>query len=134
MGGVEKKKIVFLKKTAIILSLLFLAVLIISPVLAQTPKLDLGLDYAKATGLANTDIRMIIAKIIRVALGLVGIIMIGFIIYAGWMYMTSGGNEEKVGEAKKILASGLVGLIIIFTAYAIANFVITQLLSATGAA
>jgi len=48
MGGVEKKKIVFLKKTAIILSLLFLAVLIISPVLAQTPKLDLGLDYAKA--------------------------------------------------------------------------------------
>ncbi|MBI5023159.1 MAG: hypothetical protein HZC05_03295, partial [Candidatus Magasanikbacteria bacterium] len=96
MGGVEKRKIVFWKKTAIILGLLFLAVFLISPVLAQTPQLDLGLDYAKATGLANTDIRMIIAKIIRAALGLVGITMIGFIIYAGWMYMTSAGNEEKI--------------------------------------
>ncbi|KKR97588.1 MAG: hypothetical protein UU49_C0027G0001, partial [Candidatus Magasanikbacteria bacterium GW2011_GWC2_41_17] len=103
MGGVEKRKIVFLKKTAIILGLLFLAVFLISPVLAQTPQLDLGLDYAQATGLANTDIRIIVAKIIRVALGLVGITMIGFIIYAGWMYMTSAGNEEKVEISKRIL-------------------------------
>lgn len=127
MGGVEKRKIIFLKKTAIILGLLFLAVFLISPVFAQTPQLDLGLDYAKATGLANTDIRMIVAKIIRVALGLVGIIMIGFIIYAGWMYMTSGGNEEKVEIAKRILRNLVIGLAIILSALGIVQFVIQML-------
>lgn len=127
MGGVEKRKIIFFKKTAIILGLLFLAVFLISPVFAQTPPLDLGLDYAKATGLANTDIRMIIAKIIRAALGLVGIVMIGFIIYAGWMYMTSGGNEEKVETAKRILKNLVIGLAIILSALGIVQFVIQML-------
>lgn len=129
MGGVEKRKIVFLKKTAIILGVLFLAVFLISPVLAQTPQLDLGLDYAKATGLANTDIRMIVAKIIRVALGLVGIIMIGFIIYAGYMYMTAGGNEEKIETAKKILKNLVIGLAIILSALGIVQFVIQMILN-----
>jgi len=128
MGGVEKRKIVFLKKTAIILGLLFLAVFLISPVLAQTPQLDLGLDYAQATGLANTDIRIIVAKIIRVALGLVGITMIGFIIYAGWMYMTSAGNEEKVEISKRILKNLVIGLAIILSALGIVQFVIQMIL------
>ncbi|MEK9182999.1 MAG: pilin [Patescibacteria group bacterium] len=128
MGGVEKRKIAFFKKTAIILGLLFLAVFLISPVLAQTPPLDLGLDYAKATGLANTDIRIIVAKIIRAALGLVGIIMIGFIIYAGWMYMTAGGNEEKIDTAKRILKNLVIGLAIILSALGIVQFVIQMIL------
>lgn len=129
MGGAREKKIILLKKTAIILGVLFLAVFLISPVLAQTPQLDLGLDYAKATGLANTDIRMIVAKIIRAALGLVGIVMIGLIIYAGWMYMTSAGNEEKIETAKKILKNLVIGLAIILSALSIVQFVIQMILN-----
>lgn len=129
MGGARQKRNGLLKKTAIILGLLFLAVFLISPVLAQTPPLDLGLDYAKATGLANTDIRMIVAKIIRAALGLVGIIMLGFIIYAGWMYMTSAGNEEKVETAKRILKNLVIGLAIILSALSIVQFVIQMILN-----
>lgn len=129
MGGVQKKRISLLKKAAIILGVLFLAVFLIFPVLAQAPSLDLGLDYAQATGLANTDIRIIVAKIIRAALGLVGIIMIGFIIYAGWMYMTAGGNEEKIEVAKRILKNLVIGLAIILSALGIVQFVIQMIVN-----
>ena len=37
--------------------------------------------------------------------------------------MTSQGNTDKVDEAKKLLKAGIVGLIIIFAAYAITAFV-----------
>ncbi|OGY45743.1 MAG: hypothetical protein A2663_02875 [Candidatus Buchananbacteria bacterium RIFCSPHIGHO2_01_FULL_46_12] len=96
--------------------------------------LETGISYGAYTDLGTRDLREGIMQIITVLLGFLGIVAIIVILWGGFRWLTSGGNEEKVGEAKKILASGLVGLIIIFTAYAIANFVITQLLSATGAA
>ena len=45
--------------------------------------------------------------------------------------MTAGGNEEKVGEAKKLLMQGVIGLAIVLAAYSIATFVISGLISAT---
>jgi len=38
--------------------------------------------------------------------------------------MTSGGNDEQVGKAKKILYTSIIGLIIILSAYSISNFVL----------
>jgi len=92
---------------------------------------DLGIEYGEATGLGSTDIRVTIARIIRVAMGLLGIIAVVIILIGGFTWMTAGGNEEKVGEAKKWIFSGIIGLAIILSAYAIATFVITQLVSAT---
>jgi hypothetical protein len=45
--------------------------------------------------------------------------------------MVSGGNDEKVGEAKKLIISGIIGLAIILSAYAITTFVISSFLTAT---
>ncbi len=84
-------------------------------------------------GLGTKDIRESVMNIINVMLGFVGILAIVIILWGGFRWLTSGGNEEKIGEAKKVLTSGIIGLIIIFTAYALANFVITQLMIATGA-
>jgi len=41
--------------------------------------------------------------------------------------MTAGGNDEKVGKAKKMMIQGVIGMIIILLAYAIATFVIQRL-------
>ncbi len=78
-------------------------------------------------GLPSTDIRVIIARIIRIALGLVGIILLVMIIYAGFLWMTAGGNEEQIGRAKKILVNGVIGLLIILSAYSIVYFVMRVL-------
>lgn len=92
---------------------------------------SLGLSYGAATGLGSTDVRTTIAQIIRVAMGLLGIVAVVIILIGGFKWMTAGGNEEQVGEAKKWIFSGVIGLAIILAAYALASFVITQLVQAT---
>ncbi len=92
---------------------------------------DLGLDEVRYTGLASTDIRITVAKIIRTAMGLLGIVAVVIILIGGFTWMTAGGNEEKVGEAKKWIFSGIIGLAIILSAFAIASFVISSLIGAT---
>ena len=78
-------------------------------------------------GLPATDIRLIIANIIRAALGLLGLVLIVLFLYGGFLYMTSGGNEEQVASAKKILVNASIGLGIILSAYAIVLFVMRLL-------
>lgn len=92
---------------------------------------ELGLSYAEKTGLGNTDIRTTIAAIIRVAMGLLGIVAVVIVLIGGFKWMTAGGNDDQVGEAKKWIFSGVIGLAIILSAYALATFVINQLYSAT---
>ena len=82
-------------------------------------------------GLASADIRVTIAKIIRVAMSLLGIVVVCIILYGGFLWMTAGGNEEQVGQAKSWIFSGVIGLAIILSAYGIATFVINQLVAAT---
>ena len=92
---------------------------------------DLGIGYAEATGLGNRDVRSTIASIIRVALSLLGIVAVVIVIIGGVKWMTAGGNTDQVDEAKKWLFSGVIGLAIILAAYALAEYVIQQLVNAT---
>jgi hypothetical protein len=82
-------------------------------------------------GLPTTDIRLVIARIIRIALGLLGIIALILTLYAGFLWMTAGGNEEQIDSAKKVLTNAVIGLAIILSAYAIVSFVISKLIGAT---
>lgn len=106
------------------------------PALAQVnpcgPNDPLCIDPAKKTGLGTEDIRVTIASIIKVAMGLLGIVAVVIILIGGFTWMTAGGNDEKVGEAKKWIFAGVIGLAIILSAYALANFVINSLTQATG--
>ena len=71
------------------------------------------------------------ARIINVALGLLGIIAVVIILAGGFKWMTAGGNEDKVAEARKLIFAGIIGLAIILSAWAIARFVIENLATAT---
>lgn len=127
MSTKNNKKIFFLLGLvlAVVVSL-FLA----SQAYALTAN-DVGLSYASATGLSSTDIRVTVANIIRYALGLLGIVAVIICLYGGFIWMTSGGNEEKVTQAKKILTNGLIGLVIMLLSYAIVAFIMNSLLQAT---
>ena len=69
----------------------------------------------------------IIGKVIRVLLSFVGVILVMIIIYAGFLWMTAGGNEEQVKKAKAWLTNAVVGLVIALSAYAISAFVVGNL-------
>jgi len=70
----------------------------------------------------------IIGKVIAAFLSLLGVIFIVLIIWAGYNWMTAGGNEEKVNKAKAVLSRSIIGLAITLSAYAIWNFILFKLL------
>ena len=77
--------------------------------------------------LGSKDPRTMVVKIINVALGLLAIVAICLIIFAGFKWMTSNGEEEKVTEAKKMLKNGVIGLAIILAAWGIVTFIFRQI-------
>ncbi|MBI2482727.1 hypothetical protein HYV74_00950 [Candidatus Uhrbacteria bacterium] len=91
-----------------------------------------GLNFGSATGLATQDIRVTIAKIIRAFLGFLGVIAIGITLTGGFLWMTAGGNEEKVVRAKRTIMNGVIGLAIILMSFSIAHFVLGRLQEAAG--
>jgi hypothetical protein len=92
---------------------------------------DLGLNYATAIGLGTTDVRTTVSNVIRAFMGLLGIVAVIIILLGGFKWMTAAGNEEKVSEAKKLIISGIIGLVIIMMAYAIAQFVVQAIVNGT---
>jgi len=99
--------------------------------LAQINSSDLGIEYATSIGLGTRDVRETVGSVIRAFMGLLGIVAVCLILYGGFKWMTAGGNEEQVGEAKKIIISGVIGLVIIMSAYAIATFVVGAIINGT---
>ncbi len=94
---------------------------------------DLGVssDLQGSIGLSGGDVRQTAGRIINVALGFLGIIAVVIVLLGGFKYMIAGGNEDKTTEAKKLIVSGIIGLAIILSAWAITSFVITNLVQAT---
>ncbi len=84
-------------------------------------------DAGSPAGFHAVGLNTVVANIIQVLLGVVGIIFLIVIIYAGILYLTSNGVEDKVKTAKKMMVQAIIGLILIVGAYAISNFVLTQL-------
>jgi uncharacterized membrane protein YwzB len=93
---------------------------------------NFGLTNAAAnTPLATTSIESMIGNIILSVLGIVAVVFFILIIWSGLTWMTAGGNDEKIGKAKKTLTAATVGLIIVVLGYSITYFVTESLLSAT---
>ncbi len=96
--------------------------------------IDVGTEYGVATGLASADPRIILARIVQIFLGFLGIVAVGFIIYGGFLWMTSAGDESRVDKAKQVLKNAVIGLLIVLSAFAVTTFVLNKLLAATGGA
>ncbi|MDD4332656.1 MAG: pilin [Patescibacteria group bacterium] len=66
-----------------------------------------------------TSVQQFIGLIIRAALGIVGSLALLMVIYGGFLLMTAHGNEQQVTKGKDVLIWAVLGLIIIFTSYAV---------------
>ena len=64
--------------------------------------------------------------IINVVLGVLGLVAVIMIIIGGFSFMTSQGDASKVTKARNTILYGVIGLIIAMLAFAIVNFVLTN--------
>ncbi|MBI1908155.1 hypothetical protein HYS28_01915 [Candidatus Uhrbacteria bacterium] len=88
-------------------------------------------DFGDTAGLGQADLKTTIGQLIRVLLGFLGVVAVVIILLGGFKWMTAGGNDEKVAEAKRLIIAGIIGLAIILSAFAIASFVISSIIGAT---
>lgn len=98
---------------------------------AQVKKsVETGMNYAASTGLGTRDLRTIIFSIVNVILGFLAIVAVLIIMYGGFVWMTSKGDPNRVSDAKNILKNAVIGLVIIFLAFSIVQFVFNMFLGA----
>ena len=95
---------------------------------------NFGLDdtFGDDAGLGTENLDVVVSGLISAILGVLGIIAVILILYGGFIWMTAVGNEDKVDKAKKLIFAGIIGLVIILSAYAIAQFVLSAISGATG--
>jgi hypothetical protein len=88
---------------------------------------------AKA-GVGTSSVEDIVGRLIKGAISLVGVFFFGYLVWAGYLWMTAHGEEEKITQAKKMISGAIIGLAITLAAYAITIFVVTRLTQASGTA
>jgi hypothetical protein len=75
-------------------------------------------------GTARGDLSSVILNVINYALGLVGVVALAYLIYGGFRYITSGGNETNIEDAKSIIINAIIGIVVIGVAATLVNFVV----------
>jgi heme/copper-type cytochrome/quinol oxidase subunit 2 len=89
-----------------------------------------GLNTAGETaGFEDQNLIDLMPATINVILGMMGILVFGFFIYAGILYLTSQGNKEMVEKAKKIMQYTVLGMLVIIAAYAIVSYVLLAVIT-----
>lgn len=88
---------------------------------------DSGLKAtATESGIVTTKsntIAGITGSVISIVLPFAGTIIVVLFIYAGFLWMTAQGDEGRVKQAKLIIRNAIIGTVLMFSSYVIANTV-----------
>ena len=88
-------------------------------------------SIAAQTG-GEGDLKSFVLTIVNFILLFLGFICVIFIIYAGFLYITSGTSDDGPDNAKKIITNAVIGIVIILASFAIVNTVLQATTSSVG--
>lgn len=106
------------------------ATLMTSGVFASTAGSKKAGNYvnsADADGGGGGDLMDWINTIVNVALGVIGVVAVVMIIVGGIQYTTSSGDAGKVKKARDTIMYGVIGLVVALLAFAIVNFILSDI-------
>ena len=81
-------------------------------------------DLAGGTGTGEQAIMTVIKSLLQ----FVTIIAVVYVLWAGFQIMTAGGDEEKVKTGRKTIIQVIIGIVVMWIAYAIVSWVIGALI------
>jgi len=105
---------------------------VLAPIQVSYAQADELEEVGDLSGLQDESLQIIVARLIRTFLSVLGIIAVIIVLYGGFVWMTAGGDPDKVDKAKKILINAVIGLAIILLSWSITTFVLNSLIDATG--
>lgn len=116
-----------IKQTLIVTGLTVMGLLLVNAfgadlAMAQAinPDTDQPGIIAQLSG-GQTGLRGIVLTLLNFFLGFLGLLTVAMVIYGGFLYVSSAGNEENVNKAKKILLYAVIGIVVIIASFAIVN-------------
>lgn len=74
----------------------------------------------------NASLADVIGTVINVALSLVGLIFLLLMVYGGYLWLTSRGDDTMIEKSKEIIKAAIIGLVIVMSAYAITVLVTSR--------
>lgn len=83
---------------------------------------------AKLAGLPQVPLEELILNIINAFLVLAAVLALAFMVYGGFRYIRSRGEEREVEDAKATITYAVIGLVVLGIAAAIINFVVDAVL------
>lgn len=131
----------FIKTGAVVVAVIFLITLVAvnsasASFLNTKVKNNIGNDaqnVGSTAGYESTvDLANVVSIVIQAFLGLLGVLFLVYMLYAGYNWMIAQGDEERVTKAKDTIQRAIIGLIIVIGAYAISYWVFDSLLKGTG--
>lgn len=72
---------------------------------------------------------MIIGEVIKIIFGLVGALALLVFVIGGVYWVTSLGNQERIKRGRNAMTWATIGLLLIFSSYAVINFVFNTLIN-----
>ena len=90
-------------------------------------KLGEQIDPSYKTGTGRQNLYEMLGGILKVVLQLVGTILFVVVVYAGYTWLTAGGNEKKVEESKKWIINAVIGMALIAGAWLLTSFIMQSL-------
>ena len=94
---------------------------------AVNSEITSGMNATSAGTSTPTDANVVIKNVTNIMFFIIGAVSVIMLIYGGIRYTTSGGNTNSVTAAKNTVIYSIVGLVISILAYAIVNFVVTNI-------
>ena len=97
------------------------------------PAMAVSCPEGSIRGSANTlaeeggDLMSMLQTIINVVITVLGLVAVAIVILGGVGYSTSQGDPAKATKAKNTILYGIVGLVISLLAFAIVNFVLSEI-------
>lgn len=72
----------------------------------------------------ETEVNVTLKKVVDIALQVLGSLTLLVFVIGGLMWLTSGGNEQRVSMGTKTMLYAVIGIFVIFSSYAILNALI----------
>jgi len=93
----------------------------------QAPSGGSDLELPDFLNLKKQDPNILINRVIKTIVGVVGSLALAVFVYGGILWMTSAGNEKRVTDGKNAMLWAVIGLVVIFFAYTIVSFILMKL-------
>lgn len=85
-------------------------------------------EISNIQGVENVDLVTFIVDLINWFIGLAAVLTVVMIIFAGFQYILSFGDDNKIAKATSTLVFAIVGMVLVFLAPTVIQFVLDNFL------